>query len=304
MMRILFIVLLTLTTVLTASAWRLSCREIGSQGTTSGSLTSGWFGLYGAGSTLQVAIGWRLSSRPAPANTWSAGWSILGIRSADSDRPVPRRVIFVHADLWWLTGCTLLLWCGLLLSWVVHERRRTRGKRSLCIGCGYDLTGNESGICPECGQEVHGVSECTAVSVRVSRDGQSCARVILWKQMISVGAIVVTVGAAVFLVVNGQSPVHYGPKSITGLRERPDGRARSVEELLAQGDALLVEADKTPSANAALNLVVWAYNVFLEVQKRPAATKSDLVRSRLGLGNAEMLSAEIRRDNLLGRLAP
>jgi len=57
MMRILFIVLLTLTTLLTASAWRFSCREIGSQGTTSGSLTSGWFGLDGRGSTLRVAIG-------------------------------------------------------------------------------------------------------------------------------------------------------------------------------------------------------------------------------------------------------
>ncbi len=33
-------------------------------------------------------------------------------------------------------------------------RRRCRRKRGLCGGCGYDLTGNESGVCPECGREI------------------------------------------------------------------------------------------------------------------------------------------------------
>jgi hypothetical protein len=36
------------------------------------------------------------------------------------------------------------------------ERRRTmvdRRRRGLCEKCGYDLTGNTSGICPECGRE-------------------------------------------------------------------------------------------------------------------------------------------------------
>jgi len=32
--------------------------------------------------------------------------------------------------------------------------RRHRRARGLCIDCGYDLTGNESGVCPECGEEV------------------------------------------------------------------------------------------------------------------------------------------------------
>jgi hypothetical protein len=26
-----------------------------------------------------------------------------------------------------------------------------RRKRGLCVGCGYDLTGNVSGVCPGCG---------------------------------------------------------------------------------------------------------------------------------------------------------
>jgi hypothetical protein len=30
-------------------------------------------------------------------------------------------------------------------------RRQRRASRGQCIHCGYDLTGNMSGVCPECG---------------------------------------------------------------------------------------------------------------------------------------------------------
>lgn len=33
-------------------------------------------------------------------------------------------------------------------------RRRWRAKRGLCPNCGYDVTGNVSGRCPECGEPV------------------------------------------------------------------------------------------------------------------------------------------------------
>jgi len=32
--------------------------------------------------------------------------------------------------------------------------RRRRRKRGLCVKCGYDLKGNVSGVCPECGTEI------------------------------------------------------------------------------------------------------------------------------------------------------
>ena len=32
-------------------------------------------------------------------------------------------------------------------------RRWRRPRKGLCIQCGYDFTGNESGVCPECGTE-------------------------------------------------------------------------------------------------------------------------------------------------------
>ncbi len=33
-------------------------------------------------------------------------------------------------------------------------RRWIRCKRGLCLKCGYDLTGNVSGVCPECGEKI------------------------------------------------------------------------------------------------------------------------------------------------------
>jgi hypothetical protein len=39
-------------------------------------------------------------------------------------------------------------------AWLVARlRRRARFGRGHCTGCGYDLTGNVSGVCPECGTE-------------------------------------------------------------------------------------------------------------------------------------------------------
>jgi hypothetical protein len=33
-------------------------------------------------------------------------------------------------------------------------RRYRRKKKGLCLTCGYNLTGNVSGICPECGEKI------------------------------------------------------------------------------------------------------------------------------------------------------
>ena len=39
--------------------------------------------------------------------------------------------------------------------WAIRAvRRRRRSRRHLCRSCGYDLTGNVSGVCPECGISV------------------------------------------------------------------------------------------------------------------------------------------------------
>jgi hypothetical protein len=41
-----------------------------------------------------------------------------------------------------------------LIVWfsMEHRRNRLRSARTACGHCGYNLTGNVSGICPECGK--------------------------------------------------------------------------------------------------------------------------------------------------------
>lgn len=39
---------------------------------------------------------------------------------------------------------------------IVAQRRRKRGQ---CLSCGYNLTGNASGVCPECGRKIKPLTE-------------------------------------------------------------------------------------------------------------------------------------------------
>jgi len=59
-------------------------------------------------------------------------------------------------------GCTLI---GLRL-WRRSARERTRG---LCSTCGYNLTGNVSGICPECGTAISPATGSDPPARRVDR---------------------------------------------------------------------------------------------------------------------------------------
>ena len=49
---------------------------------------------------------------------------------------------------WFLT----LVFALLPTIWLIKWRRRRNLPDNPCPSCGYDLTGNESGECPECGQ--------------------------------------------------------------------------------------------------------------------------------------------------------
>ena len=48
------------------------------------------------------------------------------------------------------------LWPAVLLAWsyVLFRWWKRRVRPGYCVGCGYDLTGNVSGVCPECGRSV------------------------------------------------------------------------------------------------------------------------------------------------------
>lgn len=65
-----------------------------------------------------------------------------------------RRSFIVFAE--WVAACVFLaapLW-GILWAWLYVRVLNHLGRQSTqnrCFECGYDLTGNVSGICPECG---------------------------------------------------------------------------------------------------------------------------------------------------------
>lgn len=60
---------------------------------------------------------------------------------------------------WRYLGVTVPLWTLVTLLFIHPAvayvrgplRRRQRHRRNQCVSCGYDRTGNESGVCPECG---------------------------------------------------------------------------------------------------------------------------------------------------------
>ena len=63
-------------------------------------------------------------------------------------------VVFV-VGLAFLLLVTLLtaILLGVIPAMLVNrfDRRNRRRRLGLCMCCGYDLTGNVSGVCPECG---------------------------------------------------------------------------------------------------------------------------------------------------------
>ncbi len=66
----------------------------------------------------------------------------------------------VMTDGWRWSSCTvtIALWPPVaaagVAAWILWRLRRERLPVGLCPGCGYDLTGNVSGVCPECGAAV------------------------------------------------------------------------------------------------------------------------------------------------------
>jgi hypothetical protein len=54
----------------------------------------------------------------------------------------------------WMPFMLFVGYPGLLIVFRRALRRRRRRKRNQCIHCGYNLTGNVRGICPECGESL------------------------------------------------------------------------------------------------------------------------------------------------------
>jgi hypothetical protein len=83
----------------------------------------------------------------------AASNSVFGFFISMSIKPAPE--VVVRFPLW----LPVILFAFLPIRAFIRgpiARRRLRRRRDLgqCIGCGYDLTGNVSGVCPECGAAI------------------------------------------------------------------------------------------------------------------------------------------------------
>lgn len=119
---------------------------------------------------LQVQYGYRVPRDSVETPSWSS-FSLFGLRFAyqiqlrdygdwfeGGGRPLPAsrrcgtRHVHVEVPLWH----PLVVFAAYpILAFIRGPARRyRRRKRGLCIKCGYNLTGNVSGVCSECGTMV------------------------------------------------------------------------------------------------------------------------------------------------------
>jgi hypothetical protein len=89
-----------------------------------------------------VVAGFAYGSEPLLWRGGGSGW----------DPPVHMQIRRFYAPLW----APFVLFAGYPTVAFLRgpARRYRRRRKGLCAECGYDLTGNVSGVCPECGMGV------------------------------------------------------------------------------------------------------------------------------------------------------
>jgi len=166
MLRWLFIIFLSAATLLTTVAWyrhltgsrtfehrlstRFTLRAATPQGLAVGVIE--WLDAekFLTSPDLQTREAFRGSELRLPGTEARIDWQYALAR----DESLAMVTLGVVSPMWLPTALIPVMWIAVLLLSSRHRRRRLRRKRGKCIRCGYDLTGNESGVCPECGTEV------------------------------------------------------------------------------------------------------------------------------------------------------
>ncbi len=133
-------------------------------------VTSGWANLLVVTNRVSFALSEGVTKvdllgpyhRPPPQRVGiTVGWG--GPRAFDPffwqrARPLFTWIGPYHYSSWGTTTIVTPLWllqgvCALpaIVLWIVWRRSCRRYRAGHCRRCGYDLTGNVSGVCPECG---------------------------------------------------------------------------------------------------------------------------------------------------------
>jgi hypothetical protein len=87
--------------------------------------------------------------------------------------PLKASTLFVQPSFVDRASAILLMVGVAVVALAVHHRppRRTPGETPKCDACGYDLTGNVSGICPECGAAAAAAGVTAAMAGRADDAG-------------------------------------------------------------------------------------------------------------------------------------
>jgi hypothetical protein len=99
---------------------------------------------------------WYNDPTPRPGSTWGMGMRMhrfMGVKYVVHANPWGYRMVHWRVSLW-VAAALLGAYPAAACIWVCLRRRRRRRRPGCCVMCGYDLTGNVSGRCPECGAEV------------------------------------------------------------------------------------------------------------------------------------------------------
>ncbi len=85
----------------------------------------------------------------AAFHLWAGTDRQMTVSPPDSQGATRFGLYYVEINGWLVAGLAAVYPCAALVRgpWRRHRRRR----RGQCVRCGYDLTGNLSGVCPECG---------------------------------------------------------------------------------------------------------------------------------------------------------
>ena len=86
---------------------------------------------------------------------FSRGKTLVGTMSFKADGQLPRKTVHLRVLIFPLWSPLVLFGVypsivGTRFAWR-RVRRHRRRRKGWCLGCGYDLQGNVSGVCPECG---------------------------------------------------------------------------------------------------------------------------------------------------------
>jgi hypothetical protein len=104
--------------------------------------------------------GWTWDALRAASVRYSPGnltWQFLGFAKGYNTTRNPKASVAEHVFVLphWFVSLAFTLPAALCVRAMLRERLlRQRAVQGLCLQCGYNLTGNVSGICPECGGQI------------------------------------------------------------------------------------------------------------------------------------------------------